>query len=503
MANTTFEEAFEGTVGETASKVAEVVGGVSHEEPGETLTVLAEDKDGVPLIAIDSDGRTLAYLNKSSIKQLRKEGAATSDSVGHRAFNCRIVEEGVAASVHANAGTYDVIKRSTLPAIANETDRILMPICGGQSNAGGSSSGHVVDNAIFPHHTFTFSSGNLINGPDLKEVADISGVAPLDDSKSSGQTMVTTAAWSYVATAAEGDQPIDSMFTFCATEGGQALDQFLMGTNNFSNLITAIESAVNSLNGYEKELFVPCYTFVQGESGGTDYYNNLGVYKSDVISGIKAAAGQALDPEFVLFQINSTDETSTWNGVETHQYNFAKANVANGVTLAGPMYFTPLKDTIHASAVGRCMIGDVLADVYRTIIAGEKFTPLWPTSLTLSDNIITVVFNVPAGDLEFDQDWITGVDHYGFTYVDDSSSATISSVAITASNTVEITLDTTPTGLNPKIQYAMNSDNIDDMWASGRGQLMSKTATKSRFHAMGVSIPEYVRHYCVRFQEGL
>lgn len=499
----TFEEAFEGTVGETVGKVAEVAGGVSREESGETLTVVVEDKDGVPLIAIDSSGRTQAYLNKSSIKQLRKEGAATSENIGCRSFNCRIVEEGFAASVSAEAGTYDVIKRPTLPTIANETGRILIPICGGQSNAGGSSSGHVIESAIFPHHALTFSSGNLISGPDLKEPADISGITSLDDSKSSGQTMVTTAAWSYVAAAAEGGRPIDSMFTFSVTEGGQPLDQFLLGTNNFSNLIAAIESAVNSLNKYEKELFIPCYTFAQGESGGTDYYNNLGAYKSDVISGIKAAAGQELDPEFVLFQINSTDETSTWNGVETHQYNFAKANAANGVTLAGPMYFTPLKDTIHASAEGRCMIGDVLADVYRTIIAGEKFTPLWPISLVLSGNIITVVFNVPAGDLEFDQDWITGVANYGFTYIDDSSSANISSVAITASDTIEITLDAPPTGSNPKLQYAMNVDNTDDVWASGRGQLMSKTSTKSKFHEMGVSIPEHVRHYCVRFQEAL
>jgi hypothetical protein len=293
------------------------------------------------------------------------------------------------------------------------------------------------------------------------------------------------------------------IFTATTWFGGNPLSTFVRGTDQWNALMEMADNAGPALSNYNKGSYCSAYVFIQGESGSAGYRSDLLAYINDVIPEIKLKTGQASDPEFFLLQISSPSNTAPGgeNGVDLAQFLVTQDKLGLGSTTATPMYQFPLSDNIHVSALGRMAMGEVIAEVHNTVVTkNATFQPLMPSAVTISGAVVTIVFDVPAGDIEFDLDGVEPAINFGFEYVDDTLTASISSVIIVSSDTLEITLDQTPTGSNPKIKYAQ-AQNIVAGWSATRGQLRSPTKVKSFYFEQGYDVPEIVNHYCLRFSE--
>jgi hypothetical protein len=130
--------------------------------------------------------------------------------------------------------------------------------------------------------------------------------------------------------------------------------------------------------------------------------------------------------------------------------------------LVGPRYFLPhaVDDAqfpgLHPTNEGYRWLGEYYGKVYKQVVVdGGAWSPLKPATITRSGTIVTAVFDVPAPPLVLDTDMVTDPGNYGFEF-DDGSGAppAIVSVSLAGSDTVEIQLESEPTGGEERLRYA-------------------------------------------------
>lgn len=105
---------------------------------------------------------------------------------------------------------------------------------------------------------------------------------------------------------------------------------------------------------------------------------------------------------------------------------------------------------------------------------------------------------VPSPPLVLDTTNVTDPGNYGFEVFDDGGPLAIASVAVTAPDTVTITLSGEPTGTNRRIRHAWTGvpGNVSGPREGARGNLRDSDATPSRSkHAL--------YNWCVHFDEAL
>lgn len=385
----------------------------------------------------------------------------------------------------------------------------FLPVAG-QSNAGrGGLTGLLITTALYPSHCLAFNIGSNAVGTAELDPETITDFAPLQDTVG-GQFPATMAAFALEDAYRRAGRGSGGTIGWTAWEGGQELSAFLPGTVNWENMIGGASKIPEIAAQYGRGVSCAATLMVQGEAGPFTGYRAMLL---DYIDAFRPAMATALDiedePVFVFEQINMRDNAVNPSGVEQDQYLVAKERMGMGVVCSAPMYDLPLKatvdDAIHVMPLGKLIQGERIAHVIRKIEEEGDFTPLMPSSVIRSGADIDITFYVPAGNLEWDTDWILAIQDYGFRYVDDTSTASVSSVTITGANTVRVTLNTTPTGANKRIQYGMGGLAAPplDGWASGRGQLMSVTDEDSYYHRLGYAIPDKIRHYCLRFEEAV
>lgn len=403
---------------------------------------------------------------------------------------------------------------------------------GGQSNAGPSPAGGISPpllGAEFPDHAVTFAGTNgYAPGRTLLSGSALTALAPQDDRPWGAALAATTTTFALESHHRATGSPSPGYFGFSAAEGGVPLEHLMRGAEagghySFVNTVTAAGRIGPVLAAQGRSGVCHGYFFIHGENGPTavsppdlatkraTYRQLLGEYIDDVTAELQLRLGQDFPPHFYLLQTNAPDFQllPTYDpylvGSVFAQLDVARARLGQGVTLAGPAYHARLADGVHTDNLGRLIIGEQLAEVYRTVRGGSTFQPLWPVSATLRGNIVLVKFALPGGCLRLDTDWVTPVPHYGFRYADDSSSATISSVGIVSRDTVRIVLDAMPTGANPVVRYACGDEQplTQDHWSSARGQLYSDSGRPSQYAARGFAIPPTIRHYAVRFDAPL
>jgi len=146
---------------------------------------------------------------------------------------------------------------------------------------------------------------------------------------------------------------------------------------------------------------------------------------------------------------------------------------SNGkVNLVTPNYpFTHFTDCLHYTAHSQRRLGAYFAKAYeRVVVEGKKWEPTRPLSVERAGAVITVKYVVPVPPLVIDTVRVSlpsSANHLptvaspnavlpvlGFVYRDSTMSASITSVAVTAPDTVTITLSAVPTGANPILRYA-------------------------------------------------
>jgi hypothetical protein len=398
------------------------------------------------------------------------------------------------------------VEMPTGTAVVDGVDPLHGLFVYGQSNAGGGGSFITsLQAARYPYHCLTFPGAILTQtaapaGSCTDFVGLYNTAAELFVATSSG---IAAEAW-----ARSKGERTQGRFHFSVSYGGQAIAQFQKGTTTYNNLIYAAGKFVDVAAKYGRKPVLDRILWVQGETSSANYAADFNMLVTNANADIAAATGGAA-PKWLVAQINTIASEAGFRQEPLDLLSVVRSRPSE-MTMVGPMYQYPLQadDGLHPTEIGKFMFGEsvALADEY---LRAGSFNPLWPLAsgaVTRTTNVIDVKFQLPPGTtgLAFDADWVRAATNYGFVYTDDSGAPpAITNVAIVGSDTVRITLASTPTGANRKVQYALGQGPVgDNLWASGRGQLYAPTTRSSLVSSLGLgNAPATVRHYAVRFQE--
>jgi len=188
-----------------------------------------------------------------------------------------------------------------------------------------------------------------------------------------------------------------------------------------------------------------------------DYADGLIEWQRDYEASVKAITGQTTS--IPLLVSGMSGQNATRISVIAQYELDAHVRAPGKVLLVTPAYhldFAP--DCRHYTARGNRRLGEYLAKVYaRVVLGGETWEPVRPKSVTRASNVITIRYFVPRPPLVLDTTHVSNPGNYGFDFVDGSGATpAITSVQITAPDTVQITLASTPVGPAMKLYYAQN-----------------------------------------------
>jgi hypothetical protein len=240
---------------------------------------------------------------------------------------------------------------------------------------------------------------------------------------------------------------------------GTAYTGVKKGTTPYSNGQAQVTAGRSIALAASKTHRVTAFAVVHGETdhqnGNASYQANLVEWQSDYETDSKAITGQSgIIPMYISQLANYTKYGQATSLIPIAQYLAAKANPTK-IKIPCPMYFLPTQsDGIHYTPQSQQKLGQYFGKAIGVDQVGGAWKPLWPISVTRSGAVVTVQFYVPAGQLVFDTTNVTNPGNYGFEYTDAGSPPAISSVQITAFDTVQITLASTPGGTNKKLRYA-------------------------------------------------
>jgi hypothetical protein len=223
-----------------------------------------------------------------------------------------------------------------------------------------------------------------------------------------------------------------------------------------------------------------------------DYDLHLAEWQADYDADIKAITAQEDDvPIFVYQQCNGAPSQASSLAVATalKTLDAYRADSAK-VRLVTPNYMFLRSDGVHLSAHGYRSLGCMYSKVVKqTVLDGLSWQPVAPILITRSGAVITATFSVPTPPLVFDLRSILNPGNYGFSYKDDNDDTTILSVAITAEDTVTITLDQTPTGANQKLRYGFApTSSATGPYGGPRGNLRDSSDTDNSY---GYEVPRH------------
>lgn len=190
-----------------------------------------------------------------------------------------------------------------------------------------------------------------------------------------------------------------------------------------------------------------------------DYADALVEWQKDYEESIKAITGQTVPVPLLVSQISGWNHGPYSKVAQNQLEGHIKA--PGKVVLIGPAYHLSLSqsDCLHFTNTGERHLGEYFAKVYaHVVIAGKTWEPVRPKTVTRVNDVITVQFHVPKPPLVIDETRVAAAANEGFTYVDSTgaSAPAITNVAITAPDTVQITLASAPAGTNRRLRYAMN-----------------------------------------------
>lgn len=144
------------------------------------------------------------------------------------------------------------------------------------------------------------------------------------------------------------------------------------------------------------------------------------------------------------------------------------AAIANAnVVCANPDYPQAHSDGTHKRSTSNRIQGELMGRIARRRLRPQlgdlPWTgPTYPTAAVRTGATIVVTVNVSDGVLILDTSNVASATNYGVIYSDDSSSASVSSVAITGDKQITVTLNTTPTGTNPRLRFGCTQANTQD-----------------------------------------
>lgn len=274
----------------------------------------------------------------------------------------------------------------------------------------------------------------------------------------------------------------------CLRKGGCTFQ--IEGNPSYSDGMRQVDSGKALAAALGRSYVVRGVTFMHGEDdhynygdlwpwpksagGGSlaNYKEALNEFQSDYETDIKAKTGQVEDVPLFVTQMHGWTGTNvspadpdyvppTSSPIPIEQYQAHKAYPK--VVVATPTYMLIYNDCLHYNGVGQRRLGEYFAKAYaKWVFEGQKWQPVGPTSVTRVANVVTAKFNVPVPPLVLDVVNVSNPGDYGFRYlvggtagkVASGTAQTITSVVVSAPDTVTITLAATPTGANQRLEYA-------------------------------------------------
>lgn len=377
------------------------------------------------------------------------------------------------------------------------------------SNSNFSSNNQIISTGQSLANGFNSFGALTTTQPFSNKMLDYTGssFAPLVETVTGGtfgtETMSSALA-NTVTTLSAGILNYSSIVTV-RSQNGASYAEIKKGTDTYNQALTDIASAkFLSLLYNNKTLIVPAVTVIHGETDEIynatpeQYEQYLVEWQQDYENDIQALTGQYESVPLFTDQMNSwTRFNFATPRVAIGQYNAAKNN-PDKIILVGPKYMLDYFDGYHLRNYSSRRLGEYYGKVYKkVIIDGEEWKPLMPEEITLYGNEIHARFHVPVPPLAFDTTAVLAATNYGFEYADDTNSANITSVEIISADTVVITLDTIPTGPNPRLRYAYTgfpTSMSGSQWPGApRGNLRDSDMTPAIYQDNNV--PTYMGNY--------
>ena len=231
---------------------------------------------------------------------------------------------------------------------------------------------------------------------------------------------------------------------------------------------TYVVRAVTAIHGQgESDSNEQNFTFLHSTDGSgrrlMDYTDGLLDWQNDYEVEVRAITGQA---EHIPLFISQFGSMTTASSVIPQRQLDAHTRSNGKVILVTPNYpFPHYSDCNHYTNHSQRWLGAYFAKAYqRVVVEGKKWEPTRPSSVQRVGNVITVKYVVPVPPLVLDTTRVSasGADFpvppvNGFIYRDSTMSASITTVAVTAPDTVTITLSNAPTGADRVLRYAYES----------------------------------------------
>lgn len=347
----------------------------------------------------------------------------------------------------------------------------------------------------------------------------ITGLVPMEsvpgeEAFTTGQTAVETLCYALHYDIMRKLNYAPTLIGFSLGIGGFALADLIKTTQHYTNTQTAITDIKTEALADGYRFWLPAVYWRHGESDAANasYESQMVTHRSNFNTDTKAITGQASDIWFIMavpssFAAGQDDAALAMLALHENQ--------PTGFVLSHPSYMldydiyaegvTTDDDYVHLSVRGQQMDGEYAKKAWlRTVFGKSRWEPLRPLTAVRSAANIDVTFNVPVGSLVLDTTTVTerAGTVKGFEFVDDSGATpTISSVTILDTDTVRITLASTPTGTqaSQKVRYALNGhDGVGSFTADemARGNLRDSDTTRAVFDP---SLTLY--NWCVPFEK--
>ena len=288
---------------------------------------------------------------------------------------------------------------------------------------------------------------------------------------------------------------------FSAGVGGTLITGLGPGSDGYKTLMNAITAAKRIATEKGWTIIVPAVCWQHGESGSGDpqYQPELVSLRNNVNTDIKAITGQSLNIHFYMAN-PASQRTATGMASSMAMYRLHR-DMPEQFTQVGGVYegavHNESTDWTHLNTNGYMQLSYryAAAIVYDLQHGFGSYRSVSPRKITRTGNIIDVEFNVPNPPLQFKTTAIIPLaPNYGFSYIDDSSSASISSVELLNDSTVRLTLTAIPTGSNKRIRAGFTFGSTQTYSSRPRTNLCDSTPGKT-------PLGEDLNRFCLTFEE--
>lgn len=267
----------------------------------------------------------------------------------------------------------------------------------------------------------------------------------------------------------------------CAV-GGKTITALSDPNGLYARVTDAITLVKQLCDEFGFTLDIPVWCWMQGEQdmkGDTehddnplqnpaDYKQALLSLQNQICSSITTITGISKRPKCVLYQPSSQCLYTQNYGFSNPYLAFTNAYVEllrdNEEFIAStPVYIFDGSDRsennegfVHLNARSYKLLGAYNGySIKRYLIDGVALKGVIPTDITVSNNTITIKYNVPCPPLVVDTDWVKQVANYGFNVVDSNDNELISSVSVFDD---VVTIECTANPVGAKLRYGLNGD---------------------------------------------